>query len=130
MNSDLEQNAGRIAIFFRSRSFLLQNAISIYIYQADTGADVHGLSWLQNHLTDHILAFESEQRIPNAVELACGAIKFLLPSAAMCRSKNSKNQCSVCAFFACALCADLFLYVAQVNERKLVCVCSAVMSAL
>jgi hypothetical protein len=28
------------------------------------------------------------------------------------------------------MCADLFLYVAQVNERKLVCVCSADIPAL
>jgi hypothetical protein len=49
---------------------------------ADTG-DVHGLSWLHNELTGHVLAFESdEQQIPNAVEPACGAMKFLLPSAA------------------------------------------------
>ena len=32
---------------------------------------------------DHIMAFESEQRIPNAVEPACGAMKFVVPSAAM-----------------------------------------------
>ena len=34
---------------------------------------------------DHIMAFESEQRILNAAERACGAMKFLLPSAATCR---------------------------------------------
>ena len=80
---------------------------------------------------DHIMAFESEQRIPNAVEQACGAMKFARPSAAMqLEMKNRKSQCSVCAFFACALCTYLFLYVAQMNERMLVSVCSADMAAL
>jgi hypothetical protein len=63
----------------------------------------HGLSSLQNYLTDHFKAFESEQRIPNAAERACGAMKFLLPSAAMCRSKNSKISAAYVLFFACAI---------------------------
>ena len=77
------------------------------------------------------MAFEFEQRIPNAVEQACGAMKFARPSAAMqLEMKNRKSQCSVCFFFACALCTYLFLYVAQMNERMLVSVCSADMAAL
>jgi hypothetical protein len=34
---------------------------------------------------DHIMAFESEQRILNAVEPACGAMKFVVPSAVVPR---------------------------------------------
>jgi hypothetical protein len=41
--------------------------------------------------------------------------------------KNTQNQCGVCMYVLflhvrCG-CAGLFLYVAQVNERKPVCVC-------
>jgi hypothetical protein len=94
--SDLEQNGGRMAIFSRSaRSFAAEHDI-----RADNG-DIHGLSWLQNELTYHILAFESEQRIPNAVEPACGAMKFLLPSAAMhLERKIAKTSAAYVLFIA------------------------------
>jgi hypothetical protein len=53
-----------------------------------------------------------------------GVRRYGISSAFGCHApgtKHSKKQCSVCAVSACALCAALFLYVAQVDKRKLVC---------
>jgi hypothetical protein len=106
--------------------------------RADTRTDtddMRGLSGLHtSSQTGHVLAFESEQRIPNATEPACGATKFLLPSAAMHLEREmAKKQCSARAFFAfaCRLCAVLcfvFVFVWLRARRRMKgsrCVCSA-----
>ena len=71
-------NGGGIGRFFPAAQLFAANAISglilaIYMVSPDSKTSSY----------DHIMAFESKQRISNAVEPACGAIKFVLPSAAM-----------------------------------------------
>jgi hypothetical protein len=45
------------------------------------------------------MAFESKQRISNAVEPTCSAMKFLLPSAAMHLEQEIAKNSAVCDLF-------------------------------
>jgi hypothetical protein len=78
------------------------------------------------------MAFESEQRIPNAVESACGAMKFALPSAAMQLERKIAKASAAYVLFLHVHCVLIYfcIDVAQVNERELVCLCSADMATL
>jgi hypothetical protein len=70
------------------------------------------------------LAFDSEQRIPNAVEPACGATKFLLRQPPRTRERKFAKSSAIWVLSLHAhLIFGLLLSVAQANERKLVRVC-------
>jgi hypothetical protein len=74
-------------------------------------------------------AFESAPWIPSAVEPACGATKSQLHRPPRTGRKKKQKWLgalfSLCIIFASLLRACLALCVAQVNERKVVCVCGA-----
>ena len=62
------------------------------------------------------MAFESEQRIPNAVEPACGAMKFVVPSAAMQLEQKIAKASAAYVLFLHAHCVKNLLPSA-VNQK-------------
>jgi hypothetical protein len=67
--------------------------------------------------------------MPSAVEPVCGATKSQLHQPPRTGRKKMRKmvqfRCSLCIIFASLLHACLALYVEQVNERKVACVCGA-----
>jgi hypothetical protein len=97
--------------------------------RVNTG-DLCGLCQLRSALKRLFLARLSPRRgyQVRAVEQACGATKSQLRQPPPRTGRNKMREmvqfgCSLCIIFASLLHACLALYVEQVNERKLVCVC-------